>query len=93
MFDLTGIEELRKVRHQRDAKVGRLVRIPFHTAFPQFKRPELVDPNWEPHPELVGAILCWVPKDHYVVALSSDSIMRGDGSKFITVAAGVCVDA
>jgi hypothetical protein len=92
----SDVDRLRRTRHQRDARLGRLVRVPFHVVFPKFVRPETVEPHWEPRKDIVCAIICWVPEDHYLVALPS----RCDGTacgttlgRTSTVPCGVCVDA
>lgn len=73
------VTKVRRTRHQRDANLGRLVRVP---------RRILGLGNG---PDIVCAIICWVPEDHYMVAVSSD-VFECTGQTSTIVPAGVCVD-
>ena len=90
--DLSDVDRLRRTRHQRDAKLGRLVRVPFYTVFPQFKAgAEAYNLERE---DVVCAVICWVPEDHYLLALPSSIDTTACGTNLgrtVTVPAGVCV--
>lgn len=86
------VDEIRLLRHQRDGVLGRQVRVPCQVL-------EL-DPEVA-GPEIVCTVICWVPEDHYVVALPSTLVVESSAGGthpclagfggIATVHAGVCV--
>jgi len=79
--DLSEIDMLRRTRHQRDGKLGRLVRIR------AVNLGHSVRPTEE---EIICTVICWVPEDHYLVALPS-RYENGPGTAIVSC--GACVDA
>ena len=92
---INDVDKQRRIRHQRDAKLGRLVRVPFYTIFPTFKKNHTGLPT-EKREDVVCTVICWVPEDHYLVALPSRIPLTACGTNLgrtATVPCGVCVDA